>query len=79
METTVVERVTQALPLLLSHRQFEWDYDKEADVLYITFEKVEATDSELSDDDVLLRYRDGELIGVTVLHASTRQPSLSAK
>jgi len=48
-------------------------YDREADVLYVNFRKPSvADDSELSDDDVILRYADKELIGYTVLHASQR-------
>lgn len=51
-------------------------YDHQADVLYINFEKpAVATDSELTDDDVIVRYRGDEVIGYTVLHASTRQAS----
>jgi hypothetical protein len=37
------------------------------------------TDSELTDDDVLLSFRDDQLVGITVLNASTRLPALSAK
>jgi len=48
-------------------------YDAEADVLYINFKKPsQATDSELTDDDVIIRYEGGEIIGVTILHASQR-------
>ncbi|MCX6048795.1 MAG: DUF2283 domain-containing protein [Chloroflexi bacterium] len=51
-------------------------YDQEADVLYINFKKPSiATDSELTDDDVIIRYQDEEIIGFTVLHASQRQPN----
>ncbi len=47
------------------------DYDKEADVLYISFKRPQqATDSEMLDNGVLLRYREDELIGITVLEAS---------
>jgi len=47
--------------------------DAEADVLYINFKKPsQATDSELTDDDVIIRYEGGEIIGVTILHASQR-------
>jgi uncharacterized protein YuzE len=54
--------------------RFLWtSYDVEADVLYINFEKPScASDSELTEDDVILRYRDRELVGLTVLHASRR-------
>lgn len=48
-------------------------YDKEADVLYISFKRPQnATDSEMLDNDILLRYREDELVGVTVLEASKR-------
>ncbi len=47
------------------------DYDKEADVLYISFKRPQrATDTEMVSDDVLLRRRDNDLVGVTILHAS---------
>lgn len=48
-------------------------YDQEADVLYINFQKpAVATDSELTDDDLIIRYKDSEVVGITVLHASRR-------
>ncbi len=79
METAIVDLVTRALPLLLRYPDLRWDYDEGADVLYVTFESGAASDSELTVDDILLRYRDGKLIGVTVLHASTRVAAFSAK
>lgn len=49
-------------------------YDAEADVLYVNFKKPSvATDSELTDDDVIIRYQDDEIIGLTILHVSTRK------
>ena len=49
-------------------------YDKQADVLYINFKKPShADDSELTDDDVIIRYEKGEIIGITVLNASKRE------
>ncbi len=55
-------------------RQYLWSsYDAEADVLYINFKKPShATDSELTDDDIIIRYENDEVIGLTVLHASDR-------
>ncbi len=47
-------------------------YDREADVLYVAFEQATADDSNLTDDDVVLRYLEGRLIGITILNASTR-------
>ncbi|MDT4896395.1 MAG: hypothetical protein QOH25_1472 [Acidobacteriota bacterium] len=55
------------------HRYLWSSYDAEADVLYINFKKPsEATDSELTDDDVIIRYEGDEIVGLTILHASTR-------
>ncbi len=51
-------------------------YDQEGDVLYINFRKPSvATNSELTDDDVIIRYQGDEVIGFTVLHASQRSVS----
>jgi uncharacterized protein YuzE len=55
------------------HRYISSSYDAEADVLYISFKQPsEATDSELTDDDVIVRYEGDEVIGLTILHASKR-------
>ena len=55
------------------HKYLWSSYDAEADVLYINFKKPShATDSEMTDDDILVRYEGEEVIGLTVLHASTR-------
>ncbi len=48
-------------------------YDSEADVLYINFKKPSrATDSELTDDDIILRYEGNIIVGLTILNASKR-------
>lgn len=48
-------------------------YDAEADTLYVNFKKPgHATDSEMTDDDIIVRYEGEEVIGFTVLHASKR-------
>ena len=48
------------------------DYDDEADVLYVSFERPQrATDSVLHDNNVLLRYRGKKLVGVTIIGTKT--------
>jgi uncharacterized protein YuzE len=48
-------------------------YDEEADVLYVHFDRsVPATDNEITDDDIILRYDGERVVGITVLHASER-------
>ena len=57
-----------------SPRGYLWSsYDSEADVLYINFKKPShATDSELTDDDIIIRYEGESIVGLTILHASKR-------
>ena len=48
-------------------------YDADGDVLYLHFgEPSRATDSELTEDDLIIRYDGEEVIGLTILHASRR-------
>ena len=50
------------------------NHDKEADVIYINFKKPSnPDDSELTDDDIIIRYEQGEVVGLTILHASKRK------
>jgi len=52
----------------------DYSYDEEADVLYLNFKKPShADDSELTDNDIIIRYENGEIVGITVLHASERK------
>ncbi len=64
--TSVVDR--------LPKRDFWFAYDSEADVAYINFYSPPkaATDSELTEDDIVVRYDGGEIIGITILDASQR-------
>lgn len=85
MAKTVVanipDAIIQAVPSLVNFptNKYWVDYDREADVLYISFERPQAaTDTRETEDGVLLRYRDRELVGVTVLDASTRQATATS-
>ena len=65
--------LSRAIPFLLGFpaSRFWVDYDQEADVLYISFTRPQqATDTIPTDEGLLLRYRDSELVGITVLDAS---------
>lgn len=69
----ITEIVRGARDLVTICERFWVDYDREADVMYISLERPQkATDSELTDDDILLSYRGENLVGITVLHASQR-------
>lgn len=49
-------------------------YDPAGDVLYVHFgeEPASADDSEFVEDDVVVRYRGEDVVGVTILNASKR-------
>ena len=68
-----VKKIVDAVPMLLDFptKRFHVDYDKEADILYISFERPQkATDTKVTDEGVLLRYREDKLVGITILNAS---------
>jgi len=54
-------------------------YDVEADVLYINFHQpaLIADDSELTEDGILIRYQNNEIIGLTILNVSHFQTKSS--
>jgi uncharacterized protein YuzE len=75
MAVTDLAEFLKLVPAVKSspHRYLWSSYDPEADVLYINFKKPShATDSHLTEDDVIVRYEGDEVIGLTVLHASLR-------
>ncbi len=72
MAVKEVELALNVLPYLIdmSHKHMWVDYDPEADVLYVSFERpVPADDAEVVDEDIIVRYARGKIVGVTVLNA----------
>lgn len=75
MAVTNVKEYLKLVPALKQapHGYLWSSYDAEADTLYVNFKKPShATDSEITDDDVIVRYEGDEVIGLTILHASKR-------
>ena len=75
MATPNLDRVLNFVPQALQlHQKNIWlSYDKEADVLYLNFKKPShADDSELLDNDVLVRYEGEEVVGITIMNASKK-------
>ena len=63
----------ETLKVRIDPRALSLAYDQEADVLYISFgPDREADDAVLTDEDIIIRYRRGEVVGLTVLHFSKR-------
>jgi uncharacterized protein YuzE len=75
MATVNIANYLELVPALLRapHKTVWSSYEAEADVLYLNVKKpVTATDSEFTDDDIIVRYEGDEVIGLTILHASAR-------
>ncbi|MBF7084146.1 DUF2283 domain-containing protein [Desulfallas sp. Bu1-1] len=61
---------TRKLVSTLGQKKIILHYDDEADVLYIHFgEPVEADDTELTEDGLIIRYQAGKMVGITMLNA----------
>ncbi|MCD6199556.1 MAG: DUF2283 domain-containing protein [Deltaproteobacteria bacterium] len=49
------------------------DYDKEADVLYLSFRRPQRAKKTMeAGDDILVRTDENEIVGITILNASDR-------
>lgn len=79
IEDIYVKNIVEMIPLILKlpSKRIYTNYDEEVDVLYISFQKPQdATDSEMREDGILMRYRGDILVGMTILDASTRCDSI---
>ena len=79
-ERDIIEKTASLAPHLLNipKKKIWFDYDDLADVLYIKFKKPShADDSDLTDDDIIVRYEKGEIVGITFLNASKRQKQIN--
>jgi uncharacterized protein YuzE len=75
MAQVAIDQYLKLIPAVrYAPQKYLWSsYDSEADVLYINFKKPShATDSELTDDDVIIRYEGDAIVGITILNASKR-------
>ncbi len=75
MATVSLENVLKFVPqaLQLQQKNIWLTYDEEADVLYLNFKKPShADDSELLDNDVIVRYEGDEVVGMTIMNASKK-------
>ena len=76
METTILGDIQTALPYFLKHKTVWASYDNDADVLYLHFKKPNHADnSEMTEDEIIIRYEKKEIIGLTILNARQRTES----
>lgn len=75
MATVNLDHVLSLVPqaLQLNQKNIWLFYDEEADVLYLNFKKPShADDSELLENDVIVRYEGEEVVGMTIMNASKK-------
>ena len=71
MEEKIINEVEKIVPGFVKIAKQMWiDYDKEADVLYISFEKPQNADDSLMDGNVIIHKRGESVVGLTILNAS---------
>ena len=75
-EKVLLNKLQQVLPQMVAltkkRQKISFDYDQEADVMYISFQKPQqATDSEMINNDIVVHKRGRDIVGVTVFHASS--------
>lgn len=77
MEEKYIDTLLRMATSFVKHQNMWVKYDKEVDVLYIDVLNSDRVDHAiLTDDDFIVRYTRGEIAGITVLDAATRQPPL---
>jgi uncharacterized protein YuzE len=78
METIVRNEIQNVLPYFLKHGNVWANYDIEADTLYLHFKKPNHADrTEMTDDEIIIRYEEGKIIGLTILNAGKRNFGVS--
>lgn len=73
MEAILIKDIQKIVPWFIRHKNIWSDYDAEADTLYLHFKKPNHADhSEMTDDDMIIRYEKNQIIGITILNAKKR-------
>ncbi|MEP7168705.1 MAG: DUF2283 domain-containing protein [Bacteroidota bacterium] len=73
MGAAEIKDIEYLVPFLIKNQNVWSSYDKETDTLYLHFKKPNHSDnSEMTNDDVIIRYEQNEVIGLTILNASKK-------
>lgn len=70
-----LKEIFEALPYIkkVGAKHLWFDFDQEADVLYISLERPQrATDTDILEDGIFLRMRGKEIVGVTITNISDK-------
>ena len=75
MEKTLIREIFQTLPHISNSKaEHLWfDYDKQVDVLYISFQRPQrATDTDIMDDGTFIHTRGKKMVGITITNFSDK-------
>jgi uncharacterized protein YuzE len=71
MEEEMIKNVEMIVPNFMKIAKQMWfDYDKEADVLYISFEKPQNAEDSIMEGDIIFHKRGDKVVGLTIVNAS---------
>ena len=71
MEKAIIKKIEQLAPDIMNISPQMWiDFDREADVLYVSFEKPQNTDDSEMEGGVIVHKRKNKIVGLSLLHAS---------
>ena len=71
MEERIINKIEKIIPQFVSIAGQMWiDYDKEADVLYISVAKPQNADSSVMNGNVIVHKRGDNISGLTIINAS---------
>lgn len=75
MEKRIISSSKMAIPNLIWLAQYSQDkltvdYDKETDVLYVSFGKPQKADDSIQEEGIIKRTKKGKIVGLTILNAS---------
>jgi len=72
MKDKITDAALNLIPhlLRLPSSQIWYDYDEEADVLYINFRKPQHADQSEMEDNIITHYAGEQIVGFTVIRAS---------
>jgi uncharacterized protein YuzE len=70
-----IKEIFEALPYIkkIGAKHLWFDFDEEADVLYISLERPQrATDTDILDDGIFIRLRGKKIVGLTITNISKK-------
>lgn len=71
MEEKMMQNVERIIPQFVKIAGQMWiDYDKEADVLYISFVRPQNADESVMEGNLIIHKRGDRIVGLTIINAS---------